>query len=1430
MEGLHKPVSPQGMNGQTDDLSAFTDPNGTISPQYPSLTDRSATALSTVDPLSPEGLQADADTDGSFVTGLKSFLNQLDPRKIAGNVVDYAGDLADWSMYSFVRPGKATDQLGKELRDKADANALKLNRKANASILDEPTNPLAWSKLLGGGAGSIVQVGAAAALGGPGAGIAAGSALGISATKDAAREAGIGDQEAALTATVLAPIQGVLEEVGLGFITKNPAALKLVQSAIIKRALAYGEGKLAKNALVKAASELMPEVVKKYATRAATGAAGEAVTEGAQSLVEGEAQIVADAARSPDAPGKYGTTQLDVARKAGESMAAAVVLGGAAGGFNAAPQQVNSTVGQLAETSPSVNPLAAVAAPTLQARAIQNEPAIKAHPVAKLKTGATLLADFAQDGTAIRAYDEQGAEYSLEDPAVRQRVEQAAPIAETTTNQATPAASNALTDTETQESAYSAPISSRPSSSALDNMLPSDSEAPSTAETVDTPSQLFSVSLPNNPIATLEAIDNPFGEADSPVPVNSPYFSAEESAAIQKMVNALVKQGVVKTQRVIAGMRESGLTEEDATDAQLFPVVRQALKDAGVFRAKQKAPTGTLIGDVTRERQSIQRLAAAPATPVALMERVRDASLDTYQPRSLAEAEKEVEHYVQRVSLDEAVSLAISPATTLHSDVRTALRVKVLNNLSRQSDAALWMDDQAEAERLLDQSYAVAEALAKRGTEAGQEINAYKLLARHSPAAVVVAAQKEVRQQRDKKTADVAAQSKQVATRARAVQREVVDATLESEAIQKLKAQLEEKTSELGRLKSQLAEANKKLSAGQLSGKIAQVRQKRANLWANLKKLNKQVGIIDPAQERAELHVAIFSTYLDEGVLQLKKLVLRFREEGKQLGVDVNDPNLEQQAQQAIDARIGENVRAGIRDLGATLDEIVRRHVREQEETGRTLAEKLVAEAGLTDVEAAAYVKAVEAEFARQVAARRESVLDRLHSKLGAVLPKRTVKTALEQLLGTLNLAPIADQRVTDILQAQLDLPQLTPQDVQHLRKLAEAVQTAPTGFQKDDAVSKLLAAQQKIKGVNLLDIGNAMWYANVLSNPKTHLINLVANLLQTGAELGVSTIYNAGQGRLATAPTKGLVRGLQRGVLEARSVLATGREVSRDGSKYEIPGLLETIAFTGGKLNPASYLKYVTRMLRAGDVLFSSGLKEMRAYELAVRDAVEQRGDGEPTTQTWERVYETLYYTEARLQAAEAQARTEGLTGLDFKRRVFELVEESRPDQARQQARNYAVRAVFNGDVKGALGVVATGIQMITEHFTFQTRYGDFKPGKYVVPFTRVITSVANAYLDYTPVGALRAAKGSTLFGGKAEWATQEQYTTEQRHKLLIKSTIGAATLIAAYALSHEEDEDGKVTMEISGAGTGNFNKDAQLKLTGWQPYSVKWKAQTPG
>ncbi|WP_229728887.1 hypothetical protein [Hymenobacter glacieicola] len=833
-------------------------------------------------------LQADADQDGNLVTGLKSFLNELDPRRIGGNLADYGGDVMDLARYGVVLPGKPTDQWADEMRAKADKGALKISRKANASVLDEPTNPLAWSKLLGSGAGSIVQVGTATALGGPGAGIAAGAGLSISSTKDAAREAGVSDTEAAVAASILAPVVGVLEQVGLGFITKNKAATRLLETAIVRRALAYGEGKLAKTAVVKAAAELLPQVVKRYAGRAVTGAAGESVTEGLQTALELEGQVVADKLRgNPEAPageGRYGTTQRDVARGVGEAMAAAAVLGGGGGVLSASAQ------GNAAEVAPAIQPApAALARPEYvaeqdfaAAREQFPQPVSVKTPEGEVLHSNVQVVELSTDGTIARivGVDSSGAP-----------LETAVPVAYIT-EQSTAEADAAVNDLSgANAQAGSAPTDEGVNSAAsaqnigVSSPLTPDEQVAATSQQlldsegnlIPEDDELFNVALPTN------ATQSPDTEENQVLPVDQQPVESPES----------VEPGMADGQNT---SQEPGLPLDTAPLSTPPENVAEVGGNADV-----SAPASSEQGPV---RQHTERYDEATQNALTDAERYRRTTSELL-------AAADVDGYLAATPLDDAyeraqlsVSQAI-PAGMSEDEAQVAhakLRQKVGAAYKAQAAELLAAGDKAGADRATERYVRMVGARAQQATGAAQVLRDMvgaagvvgDLVTAEDPEAT---AEKTV----DAMLGDIgrnnAAAEKQNAVTAKAatkqakVQRkQAVQAAVASEAVQTAVAEV---------AAEQRGDAPAKASRKE---EIAQVRAERKGLFDKLKRLNNSFGIVPQEEERARLHIEIFRTYIKEGVLQVKELVSRFRADAG--SYEATDDELNTQAEAAVEQAV----------------------------------------------------------------------------------------------------------------------------------------------------------------------------------------------------------------------------------------------------------------------------------------------------------------------------------------------------------------------------------------------------------------------------------------------------------------------------------------------------------------------------------------------
>jgi len=236
-----------------------------------------------------------------------------------------------------------------------------------------------------------------------------------------------------------------------------------------------------------------------------------------------------------------------------------------------------------------------------------------------------------------------------------------------------------------------------------------------------------------------------------------------------------------------------------------------------------------------------------------------------------------------------------------------------------------------------------------------------------------------------------------------------------------------------------------------------------------------------------------------------------------------------------------------------------------------------------------------------------------------------------------------------------------------------------------------------------------------------------------------------------------------------------------------------------------------------AEDVLSFQGLKEARAFQLARREAA-KAGANTWTKKGWDEVNNRLLRTQERLLLAEEQAGSEGLKPktLEYKRRIFELMENSRPENITEDAYNFAANGTFNYESTGTLGAITNAVSQALD-----VSVGGVKPLRFVVPFTRIITNVVNNSLDFTPVGLVRAARGVRGFRSFEDThytkSAFKELSKEERQRLVAKAAIGI-TFAATIQALHQNG-----VVELSGGGTDDKKKKQQMREQGWEEYSIK-------
>lgn len=549
------------------------------------------------------------------------------------------------------------------------------------------------------------------------------------------------------------------------------------------------------------------------------------------------------------------------------------------------------------------------------------------------------------------------------------------------------------------------------------------------------------------------------------------------------------------------------------------------------------------------------------------------------------------------------------------------------------------------------------------------------------------------------------------------------------------------------------------------------------------------------------------------------------------------------QAQRQLDAKIKKaksprGITETLKGMGTDMNKLIRSHFESQEATREALVNKLVQSTGLTGQQAVDLAQEITDEFNKIATERKKKFLDRN-------LPKKKVaeqKDEVQKLIEKTNAGVLDRADFEEVFADIMGFPprELSQEEKDRITSLTKAVEQARTIREKDRATIELLKARERIKGYSMAEAAQAAWMANVLSGPRTQIVNIIANVFNTVSELGVGSFRDPRSIRLLVT---GLGVGIKRGLFEGADVLRTGQAPLR--GKVEVPSTLENM-----ETNPVRILKYVRRFMLAADTVFYEGLKQMRYFQLAYKMALDEKRNfdpdsGLPPIDVRNRAIEILNRGESKKKEATDQARLDKekriqdiedmfddgeitrkeadrlikLAKIDERFQIHEILEKDRPQEMVSKAHDYAARGTFNYKPEGLLGAVADSVNGLKRRYPAVG---------YVVPFVNVIANVANELLNYTPVGYARAYRTSgTTFGSK----TERKLDDDMRADIKTKATMGLVSTIAVMLLSNIKDDEDEPLLEITANGTGDYQKNQILKNEkGWQEYSFRVKNPLTG
>jgi hypothetical protein len=469
------------------------------------------------------------------------------------------------------------------------------------------------------------------------------------------------------------------------------------------------------------------------------------------------------------------------------------------------------------------------------------------------------------------------------------------------------------------------------------------------------------------------------------------------------------------------------------------------------------------------------------------------------------------------------------------------------------------------------------------------------------------------------------------------------------------------------------------------------------------------------------------------------------------------------------------------------------------------------------DKETAQRLSGKQAQLVNQVAP--------LGTELGQAI--QAFRRFYENSKGSPSMLAFYVKKIMDQVEAEKGKP-LTEEERKTITDLAKEVRSANEGLPKDEATYALGNYISSITPVAATDIMEAIWYAHILSGITTQSTNFFANLWNSFAEGAVVGARESLKTR-SLMPfingIQGFLAGAKQGANDAADILKTG-VTKQDGDKFKQGNILEFFSWKqvagekagkvldwAGGFSP-NLLKYVGRALAATDAAFARANSEAISRVMAYNIAKEERKTN-PDMNIKQRVDEILNKTSEKKAEAADKAKSEGyLPGtVRYRRRVGQILEEGRSKDIKKEADEFGKRVTLNYEPEGFMRPVyklALSFQQST------------KLSRMFLPFTRIVINLTENALNYTPLGFVKAAVGSTVVDTTLRGNVRRKLTPDERADFAIKATIGLSTFVMLSALTGDDDDD---LFEVTANGSGNKQKNYELMKSGWRPYSIKTK-----
>lgn len=537
-------------------------------------------------------------------------------------------------------------------------------------------------------------------------------------------------------------------------------------------------------------------------------------------------------------------------------------------------------------------------------------------------------------------------------------------------------------------------------------------------------------------------------------------------------------------------------------------------------------------------------------------------------------------------------------------------------------------------------------------------------------------------------------------------------------------------------------------------------------------------------------------------------------------------------------------VKAELRDLQASIKDIVANHYSQVDALKRTLSEKFIAEAGLSGPDAVALAGVIESEMDAQTKdAKIKGLSDMFASS--AALPRMVKKQLgeMQRIIKATNLGAMDEESFSNLFAEKFGLTIMNSEVRDRIRAFANVIQTEPNGEKRNRKMQDFVDYLDTLNpstARNLFMWANSLFYVNILSGLTTFARNIKGMGMTVPVSAGLEYLKTVGRKPSEFwQVNKAMLHALNKGFSLGRTVFA---DIVRDGfnnPSYDpvrgarIPSdKLNTLINKGNFKNPLTALYYLpvkmVRGLAATDALVVSSLKEFKLMVNAYNTVLNDGNPLDTGQKFWDKVYEKYNGDGFIQEAAERRALDENpaASSAEIKKRVAEIKDSMRDEDDIKAAVYFGKKATLNNDPEGLGGVVYDLFSQATQVI----------PGtKFLLPILRIPTNAVNMWLDWNPIWGVKRmllGRGSSLpfmlsmasdklknsYGKYYVAPTKESQITDAL-KVAISTAIYGALLQEIVA---DEEEP---LFEITADGYGDWEKNASLSKGDWKEFSFRIK-----